>query len=467
MREYAEKLRVEIRDFVHKPQYVVPFLQTGRLARVRDVSKTLAPGVAIDYGWGVIIKCTKRATAGGKKDEEERYSVDILVRCAAGSSEGRRPRPFKGTKAEKTEIREAAALALDGNGVANGAGAPAQNGGKLAHRLGKRLKPEEERADEWTVMPFSLRDLDGMSALRVYTPDDLRSLDNRASVGSSVCEALRRFPDGPPLLDPLQDMEIAEEAFVVLLRKIEAIDSALSSSPVTHSKHIKKLMSSWKEKSELNEGLKEAKFKVKLAQGLIFKEELKRMKRILRRLGFITDDGVIEVKGKLACEVSSGDELVITELMLGGKLNSMSPEILVALCSCFVVDEAKKDGDDLELEKELDVALDELKAVCTRVATVTKESKIPIDVEEYVDSFSPVGMRVVYHWCLGKSFQEVCSLTQMFEGSIVRCMRRLEELLRQLVAAAKSIGNVDLEEKIEAGSEKLKRGIAFQSSLYT
>lgn len=337
----------------------------------------------------------------------------------------------------------------------------------MAGRLGKKPKPEEQRPDEWIVVSFSLQDLDGVSALRVYKPEDLRSLENRASVGSSVCEALRRFPDGPPLLDPLADMEIAEESFVVLVRKVEAIEEAMAASPVSTSKHIKRLMALWKEKSALNDLVKEAKFKVKLGQGLIFKEELKRMKRILRRLGFITEDGVIEVKGRLACEVSSADELVITELMLGGQLNAMSPEILVAVCSCFVVDEAKKDGDDLQLEKELEVALDALKAVCTRVATVTKESKIPIDVEEYVDSFSPVGMRVIYHWCMGKSFAEVCELTQLFEGSVVRCMRRLEELLRQLVAAAKSIGNTELEQKIEAGSEKLKRGIAFQASLYT
>jgi ATP-dependent RNA helicase DOB1 len=135
------------------------------------------------------------------------------------------------------------------------------------------------------------------------------------------------------------------------------------------------------------------------------------MKRVLRRLGFITDDGVVEVKGRLACEVNSADELVITELVLGGMLNDMTPEVLVAVCSCFVVDEIKKEGDELRLEKDLEIALDALRAVCTRVATVTKESKIPMDVEEYVDSFSPVGMRVVYHWCNGKSFAEVCKLT--------------------------------------------------------
>jgi ATP-dependent RNA helicase DOB1 len=441
LREVAEKLRAEIRDAVHCPKYAVPFMQPGRLVRVLEAKSST------DFGWGVVIKCTRRAGASDMADDEERYSVIILVRCVPGSADGRRPRPFmEGAAAPGARSPSTTASDRDASGKL------------LPGRLGTK--------DEWMMVSFSLRDLDGMSALRVFKPDDLKPVENRASVGSSVCEALRRFPRGPPVLDPLSDMEITEESFVVLLRKAEAVDEAMKASPVAESKQLKKIMSAWKAKSALNEQVREAKFKVKLGQGLIFKEELKRMKRVLRRLGFITEDGVVEVKGRLACEVNSADELVITELVLGGMLNDMTPEVLVAVCSCFVVDEIKKEGDELRLEKDLEIALDALRAVCTRVATVTKESKIPMDVEEYVDSFSPVGMRVVYHWCNGKSFAEVCKLTQMFEGSIVRCMRRLEELLRQLIAAAKSIGNTELEQKIEAGSQKLKRGICFQSSLF-
>ena len=42
----------------------------------------------------------------------------------------------------------------------------------------------------------------------------------------------------------------------------------------------------------------------------------------------------------------------------------------------------------------------------------------------------------------GAKFAEVGKMTDIFEGSIIRAMRRLEELLRQLGSAAKSIGNV-------------------------
>lgn len=57
-------------------------------------------------------------------------------------------------------------------------------------------------------------------------------------------------------------------------------------------------------------------------------------------------------------------------------------------------------------------------------------------------------------------------MTDVFEGSIIRSMRRLEELLKQLVNAAKAIGNTELEAKFAEGITKLKRDIVFAASLY-
>ena len=57
-------------------------------------------------------------------------------------------------------------------------------------------------------------------------------------------------------------------------------------------------------------------------------------------------------------------------------------------------------------------------------------------------------------------------MTEIFEGSIIRCMRRLEELLRQMIQAAKSIGNAELEERFSEAIKLIKRDIIFASSLY-
>jgi ATP-dependent RNA helicase DOB1 len=108
----------------------------------------------------------------------------------------------------------------------------------------------------------------------------------------------------------------------------------------------------------------------------------------------------------------------------------------------------------------------QLQETARKVAKISQESKIAIDVEEYVQKFNPHMMEVTYAWCRGAKFAEVCHMTDVFEGSIIRCMRRLEELLRQLCSASKSIGNSDLENKFAEGINKIKRDIVFAASLY-
>ncbi len=51
-----------------------------------------------------------------------------------------------------------------------------------------------------------------------------------------------------------------------------------------------------------------------------------RMKRVLRRLGYISSDGVLGVKGRFSCELSTADELVLTDMIFDGVFNELSVE---------------------------------------------------------------------------------------------------------------------------------------------
>ena len=50
-------------------------------------------------------------------------------------------------------------------------------------------------------------------------------------------------------------------------------------------------------------------------------------------------------------------------------------------------------------------------------------------------------MELTYAWCNGSSFSDICKMADVYEGTIIRCLRRLDELLKQFGEAAKSIGN--------------------------
>ena len=57
---------------------------------------------------------------------------------------------------------------------------------------------------------------------------------------------------------------------------------------------------------------------------------------MLRKLGHVTKEGVVTLKGRAACEISTGDELLTTELMFNGVFNSLDKHQLVSLISCLV-----------------------------------------------------------------------------------------------------------------------------------
>lgn len=107
-----------------------------------------------------------------------------------------------------------------------------------------------------------------------------------------------------------------------------------------------------------------------------------------------------------------------------------------------------------------------LQATARNVAKVYIDAKLPCDEEEYVKSFNPGLVDVTYGWAAGSKFVEICKLTDVFEGSIIRSIRRLEELLRQLAAAATAIGNAELKKLFEDGATKIRRGVVFAASLY-
>ena len=106
------------------------------------------------------------------------------------------------------------------------------------------------------------------------------------------------------------------------------------------------------------------------------------MRRVLRRLNFTSADNIIEVKGRVACEINAADELVLTELIFMGFFTELTHQQIAAVLSCFVFDE-KSDKNEGGLREELAGPLRQIQDVARRVATVEQECRLPADVEEY------------------------------------------------------------------------------------
>uniref|UniRef100_G1NUZ4 Exosome RNA helicase MTR4 n=1 Tax=Myotis lucifugus TaxID=59463 RepID=G1NUZ4_MYOLU len=416
IRQQLAKLGKEIEEYIHKPKYCLPFLQPGRLVKVKNEGD--------DFGWGVVVNFSKKSNVKPNSGElDPLYVVEVLLRCSRESL--------------KNSATEAA----------------------------KPAKPEEK--GEMQVVPVLVHLLSAISSVRLYIPKDLRPLDNRQSVLKSIQEVQKRFPDGVPLLDPIDDMGIQDQGLKKVIQKVEAFEHRMYSHPLHNDPNLETVYTLCEKKAQIAVDIKSAKRELKKARTVLQMDELKCRKRVLRRLGFATSSDVIEMKGRVACEISSGrsaDELLLTEMMFNGLFNDLSAEQATALLSCFVFQENSSEMP--KLTEQLAGPLRQMQECAKRIAKVSAEAKLEIDEETYLSSFKPHLMDVVHTWATGATFAHICKMTDVFEGSIIRCMRRLEELLRQMCQAAKAIGNTELENKFAEGITKIKRDIVFAASLY-
>ena len=102
---------------------------------------------------------------------------------------------------------------------------------------------------------------------------------------------------------------------------------------------------------------------------------------------------------------------------------------MASVLSCLVYTDNKSEGKPPK-DEQLSEPFEKLLEVGNKVATVMIESNIDIKKEEYLQKFAPDMMEITHKWCSGAKFVEICEISdQIYEGTIIRAMRRLDELI--------------------------------------
>jgi ATP-dependent RNA helicase DOB1 len=351
----------DMRDVMQHPNYSLPYIQSGRLVEVQYGE--------FSFGWAAICNFQKRVQERGSTQQltpQESWIVQVALVCSDEPANG-----FKNIEALPPGICPA--------------------------RPGEKTKVE--------VLPVLLTTIQKMSSIRIFMPGDLKIKSGRETVKKALGEVQKRFPDGVPVLDPIDDLKITDDSFTRLLKKIQVLESRLISNPLHNSPRLEPLYNQYAEKVIKTEKIKALKKQIQQALSILQLDELKCRKRVLRRLQFINEDEVVQLKARVACEISTGDELMLSELLFNGFFNDLSPEQCAAVLSCFVFEE--KANDDGQLREELAKPLREVQRHARIIAKVSQESKLPLNEDEYVQSFKPQLMNVIYDWAKGKSFAEI------------------------------------------------------------
>uniref|UniRef100_A0A146LDJ4 Superkiller viralicidic activity 2-like 2 n=1 Tax=Lygus hesperus TaxID=30085 RepID=A0A146LDJ4_LYGHE len=409
-----KELKREYLTFIHNPNNLQQFLRAGRLVNLSIPVK--GKDKPIEFGWAMLLNFKQVMPKKGSNSSEPKLTIDVLMNMDPNSTK-EQPMPC-----------------------------PEDTKGKM------------------TVISMPHTNIIELSSVVVVLPRDLRGADNMATAANAYKEVQERFKGQPPLLDPVKNMRIKDERFVDLDKMVKNLTKRMEEHKANEIPELKDLMKQLDVKLELVDRKNNLEREIDNCYSLLHMEELKCRKRVLRRLEFCSETDVITLKGRVACEISSADELLLTEMLLAGLFNDLTPHASVALLSSFVCEE--KAASNMKIPEELNQPLREIKELAKRILNVSMEAKLEGASQDYLDSVKPFLAEAIIAWCNGVSFLEVCKITDTFEGNIIRCLRRLEELLRQLVQAAKTLGNQDLEIKFNEGIRLIKRDIVFAASLY-
>ena len=131
---------------------------------------------------------------------------------------------------------------------------------------------------------------------------------------------------------------------------------------------------------------------------------------LYKDLDFIDDSSRVQLKGKVACEIHSADELVLTELILDNVLAPYEPAEIVALLSAFVFQEKTDTVPNLtgNLERGMKTIIEISEKVNER-QTYHQVILSSDDSNDFVSRPRFGLMEVVYEWARGMSFKVVAS----------------------------------------------------------
>jgi superfamily II RNA helicase len=192
-------------------------------------------------------------------------------------------------------------------------------------------------------------------------------------------------------------------------------------------------------------------------------QEFLRVVEVLERFGAV-QDGKLLAKGQLISGLRHDNELLVAEVVDRGILDDATLAEAATLCSCLI--EESRSGDSavarlfLKKRPKLKRKLHELESVASRILEVQRRHQLPMPV-----GLSTGFMPSVFRWASGEDDWGGI-VEESFgghEGDLIRAMRRLIDVLRQLAEAPEV--PTALAALLGRAARVIDRGIVLESAL--
>ncbi|KAL0265645.1 UNVERIFIED_CONTAM: hypothetical protein PYX00_011359 [Menopon gallinae] len=172
--------------------------------------------------------------------------------------------------------------------------------------------------------------------------------------------------------------------------------------------------------------------------------------------GYLDESGKIAMKGKVAAEIRTVHEVLVTEMVVNNEFGHYSGnEILSALATMIFSEsvDAMLGGNLASIGSVLEKYHRSInEQLCSHSISPMRELNLP-------------AMQCVHSWLCGSSLVDIAKMGVQ-EGAFVRLILRLDETCRELISVGNVIGNDSLVRLVESSMRLLKREDVILASLY-
>ncbi|EFA83459.1 DEAD/DEAH box helicase [Heterostelium album PN500] len=300
---------------------------------------------------------------------------------------------------------------------------------------------------------------------------ELKSIEAGEAASSSVLvQQLHRLveeyplPLGPPALDPITKLKLKSVEFVENYQRLQKLEQLLPESKCHKCPKLSEHFALTENRAKIHQQLAQVTHSAS-DENLALMPEFQTRLKILRTLGYIDEDNNVLLKGKVSREVNTCEELIVPELIFENFFLALEPAEIVAVLSTMIFHE--KDATAPSLTPRLNEARKSLEKLADRIKDMEHDHGLETPTNGEESKILNFGlMEVCYEWAKGMPFHEICRLTNVLEGTIVRAITRIGETCQEVRNCARIIGDTKLYQKMDESIKLIKRDIVFASSLY-
>lgn len=284
----------------------------------------------------------------------------------------------------------------------------------------------------------------------------------RNVLGQELLELVEAQPGSLPVISVVKDLRLSAIETVDLVKHSQQLEEKLLESKCLTCPLFQAHFEQERRRRRLSEEVRHLQHQLS-EESLASMPDYRSHVLALERLGYVEPSGTLTLKGRVARSLSS-HEVMLTELLLQESLLTLGAPEVAGLFSCFVYEQ--RSNSEAVIPRSMKPAIEKFVEIALKIGRVQRESGFDEPAEQFLEQFSFGLCNVVYHWAKGMHFAHIMELTEVQEGIIVRCIQRLDELLKDVKTAAGIVGNPELRTKMEEASRLIRRDIVFAASLY-